>query len=165
MAATGGLALGGLLLAGCGDSDETPDTEAIEASTDGDLDLDLDDDGASVSLETPEGSASLDMGTDLPDAFPDVVFLPDGFEVVNATEQVRDDRTAFLVNANVSGDVEGVVTSIQDAYDIEPSDLNEGDAFSVVRYRDIDGFEVEYTLTVNNDGDTVLSLNVYPNAG
>ena len=163
-AAIGGLLVGGLLLVGCGDSDGTP-TSDPEASTDGDLDLDLDDGDVSIDLESPEGSASLGIGTDLPDGFPDAVFLPEGFEVVNATEQERDGRTSILVNANVAGDIAGVVASIRDSYEVEPSDLTEGDAFSTVRYADVEGFEVEYTLTTNADGATVLTLGVYPNGG
>ncbi|WP_436793834.1 hypothetical protein [Actinospongicola halichondriae] len=166
VATISGLLLGGLLLAGCGgdDSDETSADDAIESVTDDGAS----DDGASDSGDgdTGDDSVSQDISAELPDDFPDAVYLPDGYRLLDVTEQSAGDRTAYIVNIGAGNDFDSLEAELRDAYDVEP-EVNEQEAFSAFSFQGVDGLDIRYTFGPEQspDGDLSVLMHVTPAAG
>lgn len=133
--ATAALALGALLVTGtaCGAAaekvGERAAERAIEAQGGGDVDLDLDDGG--FSIETDEGSASMDVDGNLrvdtedgsftagsgevPAGWPDDVGFPAGLEVLAGFEQTSGEEATANITATVPGSAAEAVAFYEDA--------------------------------------------------
>lgn len=146
-----------LAMAACGgSSDEATDDPAPESTTtaggDSDADLTIGNDDSSVQVEF----------NGLPDDFPDVVVLPDGYVALQVQRQEMAGEVGFTAIGTAGSDTQTVFAAMQTAYDDgPPTTLVNGDVHGVT-YEDIDGYEISYTMEDNADGLAVVTIAVTP---
>lgn len=107
----------GLVLAGCGNAAEEVAERAIEAGGDGNVDIELDDEGGEFTIESEDGSQTVNVGSgELPEEL--TIPIPGGYEVIGSSVLEQGDEmivTAVLVFPG--GDIEEIAAHFDDYYE------------------------------------------------
>ena len=157
--------LASLGLLACGGDDDTATDDgdtpaAVDGSSDGDSsdggspDLDLGPD----ELTIEQGDDSVTMGASLPDDFPDSVYLPADFSILQVQERNIAASLGWIVLGSVSDAPDVVEAELLDHYG-DPDERTDAGAI-VMRYEDDGGYEIKFTLQENADGDTTTTVSV-----
>ncbi|EFQ84578.1 hypothetical protein HMPREF0063_10430 [Aeromicrobium marinum DSM 15272] len=125
----------------------------------------VDQPGPGVTVSA--GDDSVTSGGTLPEDFPeDAVSFPLGFDVTMAQERNVGGSTAWLVLGLVRDPISPVRESLATLYgepDTETGDASFPDGVPVVMtWNDHEGYELTFTLTSNDDGDTAVTALVKP---
>ncbi len=106
-----------LIVAACGNAAEEVAERAIEAGGDGNVNVELDDDGGEFTIESDDGTQTVNVGSgELPEEL--TVPLPDGYEVV--VSSVADQPGGRFVSVMLTfpgGDIEAIAAHFDAYYD------------------------------------------------
>ena len=113
------LAVVGVLALGAGACDSIAEnvTENVaegiaeQAAGEG-VEIDVDENGGNVRIESSEGTLDIG-GSDLPEAFPGDLPLPDGHEVMSSMTQGSGDANTIFVTVSAPGAFDDVVAAIE----------------------------------------------------
>lgn len=167
----------GLGVTACGSATEKLAETAIEQGTGGDVDLDISGDGGSFSVDTPEGkvsfetdgdgqasytfegddaSSSYEVTGELPDNWPDFVFVPE-MELYGASQQQQGSLRRFAANGvRAEATLLEVVDEIVAAMGAPPGEsINEPSATLVYEER---GFSIEYLIFETAAGVATIDI-------
>lgn len=106
----------GLVLAGCGSAAEEIAERAAEAGAGGDVDIEVDDEGGQFTIESEDGSQTVNVGGgELPAEL--TIPIPDGYEIVGSSVIQQDDEMIVsVVLVFPGGDVEAIASHFDDYY-------------------------------------------------
>ena len=106
-----------LVLAGCGNAAEEIAERAAEAGGGGDVDVELDDEGGEFTIESEDGSQTVNVGSqDLPSEL--TVPMPDGYEVIaSSVIEQADETIVTAVLVFPGGDIEEIAAHFDDYYE------------------------------------------------
>lgn len=106
----------GLVLAGCGNAAEEIAERAAEAGAGGDVDIEVDDEGGQFTVESEDGSQTVNVGSgELPAEL--TIPIPDGYEVVaSSVIEQADETIVTAVLVFPGGDVEEIAAHFDDYY-------------------------------------------------
>lgn len=137
------------LPAGCRKTEEAATESAYEAATG--RQVDIEDDGDRVTVETPQGAATMTRGdaARLPASFPRDMFLPDGYKVLST----MDVPGALTVEIAAPGQVAAVTGQAEKAMQAK--------AWKQVMAQDAEA----NTLRMYEKANRSAIVTVYDNAG